>query len=64
MSCLRLSLPLDIGACQYRQMSISLEVLSPAGPAACAAFAEPGLLATFGLLPIFPERNGPAAVGG
>ena len=33
----------DIWVCQYRQMSISREVLSPAGPAACCSplSAEP-----------------------
>ena len=29
-----------------------------------AAFAEPGLFPTFGLPPIFPERNGPGVTGG
>jgi ArsR family transcriptional regulator len=34
---LRLSLPRDIGGCQYRRMSIPLSVLSPADTAACCS---------------------------
>jgi len=43
MSCLPLSLSRGIGVCQYRHMSISLEVLNPADTAVCCSplSAEP-----------------------